>query len=378
METMDIPCARCDEFKQRFEAAGFTVHGCKPAAAPEMCTLSYSAPGSAAMAAAVAATATAEAAPAASAAPITATQAATIKAIVNLFETSQVLGDYGKVTVLRNDTGRLTYGRSQTSLGSGNLAKLLRQYCANPGARFAAKLAPQLPRFDRQEAGLDTDKRVHNLLRACADDRVMRETQDQFFDEEYWAPAMRSARNAGVATPLGIAVVYDSKVHGSWNDVRKLTDDEAGTLQQLGEPAWISAYVNRRRQWLAENRNPLLRQTVYRMDAFRRLIDQGFWGLPLPLIVRDQEISPATLAGTPRGCYDGPQPGTRVIALADPVPRGLDVRLVQLALSDRGMDVMADGIFGQTSKTRITEYQIAHGKPATGVADLALIAELVG
>ena len=57
--------------------------------------------------------------------------------------------------------------------------------------------------------------------------------------------------------------------------------------------------------------------------------------------------------------------------------RGLDARLVQLGLSDRGADIKADGIFGQTSVKRLAEYQQANGLPATGVADLALIAQLV-
>jgi hypothetical protein len=40
------------------------------------------------------------------------------------------------------------------------------------------------------------------------------------------------------------------------------------------------------------------------------------------------------------------------------------------------MDVLADGVFGRTSSQRIAEYQIATGRAATGVADLALIGEL--
>lgn len=400
MQTFDVPCERCDEFRQRFERAGFQVHGCDPAGGG-MCTLRFepadaqpgpAAGGAAALPAAaaagaggasgvgVAATAAAAAAPAApSATPmLTPTQAATAKAIVNIFETSQVLGDYGKVTALADDPGRLTYGRSQTSLASGNLAKLLQQYCANPGARFAGRLRPLLPRFEAQAAELDTDLRLHNLLRACADDPVMRETQDRFFDEAYWAPALRTARQAGIVSPLGVAVVYDSRVHGSWGTCRDLTNSAAGSLAAIGERAWVSAYVARRRQWLAASSNALLRSSVYRMDAFRRLIDQGFWGLPLPLVVRDLEVSSATLSALPRGCYDGPHPGTRPLALAQPLPRGLDVRLVQLALSDRGMTILADGVFGQTTKNRIGEFQVAQGRPVTGVADVALIAELVG
>ena len=56
---------------------------------------------------------------------------------------------------------------------------------------------------------------------------------------------------------------------------------------------------------------------------------------------------------------------------------GLDVRLVQLWLSNRGADIKADGIFGQTSVKRLAEYQSSKGLPATGVAAPALIAQLV-
>lgn len=377
MLTMDVPCDRCDEFRARFEAAGYRVLGCDAHATKGgMCLLRYEGPD--------VAVAMAMAAPSAAAAPLkpaavtlTPTQAATARAIVNIFETSSVLGDYGRVTLLPNDSGRLTYGRSQATLGSGNLAELLRRYCSNPGARFRARLLPLLPSFEQQASGLDQDTAVHNLLRACADDRVMRETQDAFFDEEYWQPALRAAKKLGLSSPLAIAVVYDSHIQGSWVTLRKATVDAVGTPDQAGERAWIAAYVRLRRDWLATNSNPTLRGTVYRMAAFQRLIDQGRWGLPLPLVVRDLEISHTTLNATPHGCYDGPQPGTRPLALSDPLPRGLDVRQLQLGLSDRGMDILADGVFGSTTSQRITEYQIATGKAATGVADLALIGELV-
>lgn len=114
---------------------------------------------------------------------ITVSQAATIEAIVNIFETSHVLGEYGQVTVIQGDTGHLTFGRSQTTLGSGNLHKLLQQYCDNPGARFGRRLSSVLPQTEAKDVSLDTDVRVHNELRASADDPVMRDVQDQFFDK---------------------------------------------------------------------------------------------------------------------------------------------------------------------------------------------------
>jgi len=307
---------------------------------------------------------------------LTTTQKKTAEAILNIFETSEVRGDYGKVTLIPGDTGHLTFGRSQTTLGSGNLSVLLQRYCDAPGARFASRLASWLPQLAARDLQLDSDLKLHNLLRASADDPVMRDTQDSFFDECYWQPAVRRAGNEGIFSPLGVALVYDGFVHGAWKAMRDRTNQSAGSLVSLGEQKWLAAYVAVRHDWLAHNLRTDLRPTAYRMNAFQRLIDQGYWNLELPLLVRDQEISMASLVATPRGCYDGPQPGTRPLAVQTPMLRGLDVRLVQLGLSDRGVNVMADGIFGQTSSNLIRRYQAEHGLPVTGVVDISLVAQL--
>ena len=309
---------------------------------------------------------------------LTPLQKQTAQAIVNLFETSSAQGDYGAVTVIAGDTGHLSFGRSQTTLGSGNLHALLQRYCDNAGARFGPRLTPWLQRVEQRDTTLDHELRLHNLLRATADDPVMREMQDLFFDEGYWQPAARIAAGMGITTPLGLAVVYDSLIQGSWKTVRDLTIDHAGHLAELGERAWIEAYIATRHAWLAGHRRSDLRATAYRMEAFQRLAEQGYWGLELPLVVRGAELSTATLYATPPGCYDGPQPGTRSIALQTPLARGLDVRLLQLALSEQGIAIKADGIFGRTSANLLRDYQASAGLPATGVADPALLGRLLG
>ena len=308
---------------------------------------------------------------------LTATQKRTAEAIVNIFETSEVRGNYGSVTVIPDDTGHLTFGRSQTTLGSGNLHDMMSQYCDNTGARFGRDLAPYLPRLRDRDLSLDTDRHLHNVLRATADDPVMRDTQDVFFDARYWTPAARAADRSGIATPLGVAAVYDSTVHGSWTLLRDRTNAAVGTAAAAGERPWNTRYVAERRAWLAGHSRTDLRRTVYRMDAFRRLIELDAWSLSLPLVVRDAEISLASLAASPRGCYDGPEPGSRPLAVQSPLQRGLDVRLVQLGLSKRGADIRADGIFGQGAARSVREFQAAHGTPVTGIADVALIAMLV-
>jgi chitosanase len=303
-------------------------------------------------------------------------QASVAKAIVNLFETGEVLGDYGAVTVLEGDSGHLTYGRSQTTLGSGNLAQLIERYCSHAAARFGDRLRPWLPGLKARDLKLDRDLKLHNVLRACADDPVMRDVQDRFFDDTYWEPAVRAAGKMGIDLPLGVAIVYDSWVHGSWGPMRSKTN-LGGNMQQSGQQAWLSRYVATRREWLATHPNTLLRKTVYRMDAFKWLIDQGYWGLPLPLVVRDKEISLATLSALPARCFEGPQPGTRSLTVQSPFQRGLDVRLLQLGLSDLGCDIRADGVYGSTSAKWVRDLQRQQGLAETGVADPALIARLV-
>lgn len=403
MPSQTIPCADCEEARRRFERLGFDVHACSPHPAQAgMCVISFEPPsalpmaGDASLAAPVAAArgsfapaprlplaaateATARKAVASLQAPeLTDTQGRAAKAIVNIFETGAVLGQYGQVTLLPGDSGRLTYGRSQTTLGSGKLVELLQLYADNPGARFGRSVASWLPQFEGAPTHLDTATKLHNLLRACADDPVMRETQDRFFDLEFWQPALRTASRVGIGTALGIAVVYDSLVHGSWVRLYRTTDESlGGSAGQVGEQRWIAHYVAVRRQWLATHSISILRKTVYRMDAFQRLIDLKQWGLTLPLVVREKEISLASLNGTPPGTYHGPPPGSRSLSVADPLQRGLDVRLLQLALSDLGAEIKADGVFGMASARCVKEVQIARGLPVTGVADIALIGALV-
>lgn len=307
---------------------------------------------------------------------LTTTQKKTAEAIVNVFETSEVLGRYGQVTLIEGDSGHLTYGRSQTTLASGNLHTLLTLYCGNMGALFGARLAPSLPRFEIRDLTLDHDEKLKNVLRAAADDPVMRDVQDAFFDMVYWQKAARAAAAAGIASPLGVAVVYDSVVHGSWSPMRQRTQSQVGSVAAAGEKLWISTYVATRRRWLATHSRRDLRPTVYRMDAFRRLIDEDLWALELPLVVRGREISADSLAAQPPGCFDGPLPGSRPLMLQTPIQRGLDVRRVQLGLSAAGHAIVADGLWGRVSTRVLEDYQWAQALPATGVADIPLVMAL--
>jgi chitosanase len=378
MSSQNIPCSDVAEKTTLLQWMGYQVNGSDPAPGmPGFCTLRYQFPAAAPVASANAFTAgLAPAKPAVSAPALEPLQKRAAQAIVNIFETGDVRGRYGQVTLIPGDSGHLTFGRSQTTLASGNLGRLVATYCGTPNARLAPRLKPYVSQLNDRLTELDRDLRLHNLLRATADDPVMHDVQDAFFDKTYWQPAVDQAAAIQIRSALGLAVVYDSTIHGSWGLVRDRTIDQFGHVETIGEENWIKAYIQTRGAWLANHERADLRRTTYRMTALKALADQGNWALELPLAVRGKEISLETLLAQPADYYDGPALGSRIIAVTTPLTRGADVRLLQLALSDADIPVDADGIFGSGSATALKQFQAQKNQAQSGVADLALLAQV--
>ena len=293
-------------------------------------------------------------------------QKRSIHAIVNIFETGRAHGDYGMVTLLAGDSGHLTYGRSQTTLASGNLFTLIKDYCGTQDAAFAAPLAAFLDRLEDTDLSLDHDAAFRALLREAGDDPVMQSVQDAFFDRVYWEPALKSAAFIESQTALGHAVVYDGRIHGSWHMIRDRTIAAHKSLAVIGETKWMERYVEVRRAWLAGHSNTLLRKTVYRMDALKALIDDKRWDLDLPLTVRGIEISEPVLSGPPLRA-SAAVAEERLLRLRQPFMRGEDVRAVQEALAAKSHDLEIDGVFGPGTRDAVLRFQEAEGLTPDGM-----------
>jgi chitosanase len=289
------------------------------------------------------------------------------QAIVNVFETGRAQGDYAQVTLLQGDSGHLTYGRAQTTLASGNLYLLVKAYCQTPAAELATALSEYLGRLEARDVNLDQDMHLRSLLRDAGRDPVMCEVQDGFFDRVYWAPAERAATGLGIGQALGVGVVYDSFIHGSWARMRDRTIERDGTVADLGEQAWIEHYVSVRREWLANHPNELLHRTVYRMDAFRELIEEGRWDLTLPFTCRGVVIDEHVLSFAPSPRADSAEDVAQLMRLRAPFMRGEDVRRLQSALRDSGLALEADGVFGPATDAAVREFQVRHDLSVDGV-----------
>jgi chitosanase len=279
------------------------------------------------------------------------------QAVVNIFETGTALGQYGSVTLAAGDTGHLTYGRSQTTLASGNLNLLIKAYCAAPEAQFASALNPYLPRLAVPDLTLDTDMTFRGLLQSAGDDPVMHDVQDSFFDQNFWNTSVQAAANVGLNSALGTSVVYDSHIQGSWPAIRDRTNANHGTVSQIGEQAWISAYVTERRNWLANSSDASLPPTVYRMDAYLELISGSLWDLPLSLTVRGVSITEDILSGTALTQASPQPPNPVTLQLQTPPLQGDGVTALQRALVQAGIQVDVDGSFGPETDAAVRQFQ---------------------
>jgi chitosanase len=226
-----------------------------------------------------------------------------------------------------------------------------------------------------RDTTLDHDRRLRRLLHEAGDDTVMHDVQDEFFDRVYWSPSRKIAEITGISTGLGSSVIYDSRIHGSWARMRDRTIHRHGTVEEIGERQWIGKYVAVRKDWLANHSIRILNKTTYRMEAFQSLIGQEKWGLELPFSVRGIRIDEEVLGQNPvrASAQDVEE---RLLFLQSPYMRGDDVRQLQQALVNAGLEVDVDGIFGQMTSEAVKQFQKQNDLTIDGIVGPATLAAL--
>lgn len=308
----------------------------------------------------------------------------TIDAIVSLFETNSP-AKYDAIARSAQDRGGLSYGKHQAALVSGSLHRLISRYCEAEGAAHASALRPYLAQMQAEDRALDRNDTLVGILREAAADPVMQRTQDEYFNQNYMAPALQEAAACGFVTPLGHAVVYDSKIHGSWDAIKGRTIQVAGEPSAENEKQWVAAYLAQRRAWLAGHSNALLPRTVYRIDCLLDLVRQEAWDLALPLNLQLNGFRfTLTAWDFSPSWFDDPvfrvdPAGLGVVrARRAVIAEGRD-RHVQQLLADLGLldpQRGVDGKFGSGSANAVRNFQLSCGLAGNGEVDAVTYVQL--
>ncbi|REK56954.1 MAG: peptidoglycan-binding protein [Bacteroidetes bacterium] len=205
-----------------------------------------------------------------------------IMSILNVWETGTPEGDYSNVSIFRDAPGekkQITFGRSQTTQTS-HLPELVKRYVDADG-RYSNQLAQY--RNSAGDLSLVGDKNFIKLLKLSGDDPVMRDLQDNLFDNKYWKPARSFFNTNGFKLPLSMLVFFDSYIHSGkihWFLRKRF----AAKVPKDGgdEREWIRQYLLTRDRWLRHHSRKILRKTVYRTENMLAAIDKGDWGLSEP------------------------------------------------------------------------------------------------
>lgn len=207
-------------------------------------------------------------------------QKSLLEKVINVFETGSTAGNYSAISIYAdgpNDIKQITYGRSQTT-EYGNLRELVNKYVASNGT-YSKKLKPFAEKVGTFP--LTDDATFKDLLKkAGKEDTIMRKVQDEFFDNRYYKPAVKWAKDNGFILPLSGLVIYDSFIHSGsilWT-IRGMFDESPPNLGG-NEIEWTTAYVNARHTWLANHHREAVRKTIYRTQCFKNEIKRGNWTL---------------------------------------------------------------------------------------------------
>jgi hypothetical protein len=209
-------------------------------------------------------------------------QKSVIEHVINVFETGSPQGNYAAIAIFPDGPDRrrqITYGRSQTT-EYGNLRELVQNYVTADGM-FSTPLKPFVAQIGRTP--LTDNPSFKDLLRKAGNqDLVMKSVQDSFFEARYFRPAQAWADQQGFVLPLSMLVIYDSYIHsGSIRpDIRQMFPEKP-PARGGDEKAWITAYINARHKYLANNPNPVVHPTVYRTQCFKIQIQKQNWNLDI-------------------------------------------------------------------------------------------------
>lgn len=216
------------------------------------------------------------------------------EAIVQIFETGKFsTGGYSTVAILADGAG-ISYGKHQATDKSGSLDTIMKQYILQ-GGTYASEIQKYIYLVEKNQTIVPSPARdeLVTLLKKAGNDPIMQKCQDETFRLLYMAPALQKQSDLGLKSDLSLAVLYDTCIHSGPAGVERMRALFPAMPPSKGgdEKVWLTQYCQTRRAWLANSKNPVVQKTVYRPDAFLKLIFSNQLDLILPFYVRGQRIA---------------------------------------------------------------------------------------
>jgi len=213
-----------------------------------------------------------------------------IKKILLAFEQSSTTIKYDEIYKYDdgpNDKKQITVSFGITEYG--NLKTLIKNYCFRNG-KHTEEFTPYIQKIGSE--ALVNDAKFLSLLKESCTEDIMKECQEQAYDDMYINPALAFCDKNKLDLPLSKLVICDSYLHsGSILTSLRNSFTESVPANGGNEKVWVESYCKARRNWLANHSRTILHNTVYRMDFMLDRIKKGDWDLnQSPFIANDVKI----------------------------------------------------------------------------------------
>lgn len=213
--------------------------------------------------------------------------------ILNCFENDSASPetDYSSIYIYNDGKNRrkqVTLARGFTQDG-GNLWRVLSNYI-NKNGKYAEFFVPY--RSKMSDGSLYTDKIfLQTLVKASKEDPLMKNAQDEIFNQVYLSGAINYFQNYKFTTPLSFAVIVDSTLQ-SGGMLSRLTNGFPEKKPSSGgdERKWITQYVQTRHKWLSGSSSRAIRNSAYRTRFFLNELKKNNWELNCPLVANDSKV----------------------------------------------------------------------------------------
>ncbi len=223
-----------------------------------------------------------------------------VKAISNVFEVGRVTPDYSYVEDLGDGRGlTLTqYGLVTNELEVGWVIQ--KHQARRPDTKLA-RFLPALPPHGSGTDALALDGFADIWRAEIAEGSSLRAACDEVADSLYFEPALAAAQAAGVTTPVGVLIFYDTYLqHGGGDDPDSFGAILARAQSGGATDESVSPETDFLRRFLAVRRSVLMdphngdttevwRRSVTRVDALETLLERNP-ALRPPVIVANSEI----------------------------------------------------------------------------------------